>query len=190
LPCPPDPCPQDAIRIEATSPGCAPRFLPVGARACHVPHPIGSSLLVTLSPRLVIVNRTGAPLEYKQAGCGTDGAGLIPPAAEAAEADAHAVLHWQQPMAPKALQLRRLGRGAEWSGAVALSALLSSPLSSAAELTIRLRDLQESTAGLYLGCYFGNHKGCPGLGLHSGRSALDLRVWGKRLVSICGCAGR
>lgn len=47
-------------------------------------------------------------------------------------------------MAPKQLQIRRLGRGAEWSGAVTLSTLLRAPLSAGAELTLRLRDLQES----------------------------------------------
>ena len=136
-----EPLLQDCIAIQsALTDEPKRRFLPVGARACHVPHRIGSSLLLTLSPRFIILNRTSSSLEYRQAGCRDDGAGVLPPAATA---EAFEVLYWQDAIAPKLLQLRRLKRGAEWSGGVPVSSLARAPLAGSAELLLRLRNLQD-----------------------------------------------
>jgi len=136
---------QDCIRsdrLDEADESEADRFLHVGARACHVPHRMGSSLLLTLSPRFVLLNRTGGGVEYRQSGCGADTGFLVAPAAEA---DAYAVLHWQDAHLPKLLELRRSERGAEWSGSIPVTDLMRGALSNGTELTLRLRNLQEGS---------------------------------------------
>lgn len=111
--------------------------LDVGAKLCHLPHQLGTSLLLTVSPRVVLVNQTGRPFLCQQRGC--DHTFQLPPCA--ADAASSVPILWDQGSSSRQLLLRRPDRGAEWSGGIQLHPV-GSALEGGAELTLRLRNLE------------------------------------------------
>ena len=114
-----------------------PRLLQLGVKLIPMPQPYGgSSFLLAVSPRVMLLNRTSNRLLCCQRGC------LAQSSAQACDVDEWVAVHWAEPSKPRELLLRRLDRGSEWSGGVALTAAMAAPMAGGSETTLRLRNLE------------------------------------------------
>lgn len=113
------------------------RWLDLGAKLVPLEHKFGRSLLLTIAPRYVLLNRTAKPLLFRQQGH-AEYVELAPFATER-----HLVpIHWHDSQRPRYICFRRLERGEEWSGRVPFESSGAGPLAGGAELSIRLRNLE------------------------------------------------
>ena len=118
---------------ESGAAAAAPRLLQLGVKLLPLPQQLGSSFLLAISPRVMLLNRTGRPLLCCQRGCTAY-------AAQPCDDDNWMAVHWVNPQKPRELLLCRLDRGAEWSGGISLTA---TPMASGgSETTLRLRNLE------------------------------------------------
>ena len=92
----------------------SPRLLQLGARLLPLPLQLGSSFLLAISPRVVLINRSSRPLLCCQRG-GTSPT-LLP-----CGQNAWVAVHWEHPSKPREVQLRRLDKEARWSGGIPLT---------------------------------------------------------------------
>jgi len=114
-----------------------PRWLDLGAKLVPLEHKFGRSLLLTIAPRYVLLNRTAKPLLFRQQGH----AGYVELAPF--ETERRLVpIHWHDSQRPRYICFRRLERGEEWSGRVPFESSGTGPLAGGAELSIRLRNLE------------------------------------------------
>ena len=135
----------DVSSVVASEPSEPPALrssvgLHLGARLLPVQHKLSSSMLLRISPRFVLINRTVRPLQCCQRDCQAS-PWLLQPCSEQSP-DSWIPLHWHDAMKPHHLLLRRTDRGAEWSGGIPLGYTSSS--SVPAEITLRLRNLETS----------------------------------------------
>ena len=136
----------------------APQLLQLGVKLLPLPQQLGSSFLLAISPRVVLLNRTSRPLVCCQRGGAAQT--LLPPCASAAAATlprgsatasstagllhdqtGWVAVHWEDPTRPREMLLRRLDRDAKWSGGVPLSgaAARDAHVAAGAEMMLRLR---------------------------------------------------
>lgn len=113
------------------------RWLDLGAKLVPLEHKFGRSLLLTIAPRYVLLNRTAKPLLFRQHGH----AGYVELAPFATERRL-VPIHWHDSQRPRYICFRRLERGEEWSGRVPFESSGVGPLAGGAELSIRLRNLE------------------------------------------------
>jgi len=111
------------------------RLLHLGVKLQPLPVSLGTSFMLTISPRTMVLNRTGRPLLYCQRGCSAHAMQL------GCEEDAWVPVHWLDPKKPREILLRRLDPGAEWSGGVCTT-LSATHAEGRAEETLRLRNLE------------------------------------------------
>ena len=111
------------------------------ARLVPLEHRLGRSLLLTVAPRFVLLNRTARPLQLRQRGC--TAYVELPPFASERRLEP---LHWHDARHPRQLRFRRPERGEEWSGAVPVERYGADPLVGGAEVTLRLRNLETGTS--------------------------------------------
>lgn len=114
----------------------APHLLDLGVKLLPLPHSLGNSLLLAISPRLVVLNRTDRPLLLAQRGphrhikghteLPCDGSAWVP-------------IHWYNLHQPREALLRRCDDGAEWSGAITNKQGDVNHVGGA-DLTLRLRN--------------------------------------------------
>ena len=114
-----------------------PRWLDLGAKLVPLEHKFGRSLLLTVAPRYVLLNRTTRPLQFRQQGRSV----YVEVAPFAAERRL-VPLHWHDAQRPRHLCFRRPERGEEWSGRIPIESHGTGPLAGGAELSIRLRNLE------------------------------------------------
>ena len=119
---------------EAAAITASPRLLQLGVKLLPLPQQLGSSFLLAISPRIVILNRSGHQLHCRQRGCSAST--LL-----ANEAGVWTAVHWEDPQRPRELLFKRLDRGAEWSGGIRLTAAAAAEGTGAAA-TLRLRNLE------------------------------------------------
>ena len=115
------------------------RLLHLGVKLQPLPVSLGTSFMLTVSPRTMVLNRTGRPLLYCQRGCSAHAMQL------GCSEDAWVPVHWLDPKKPREILLRRLDPGAEWSGGVrmTLSAIHAGlQAEGRAEETLRLRNIE------------------------------------------------
>ena len=129
------------VRTAGHQPGVtiAPRLLHLGVQLLPLPHLLGSSFLLAISPRVMVLNRTGRPLICCQRGCTAQT--TLPH-----RDDAWVPLHWHDPKRPREMLLRRLDRGAAWSGGIPTTKAAKTNVNGlpagGAEVTVRLRNLE------------------------------------------------